>query len=86
MAVTCVFMLSQVIILDTDIVFADDISKLWSKFSLFDDKQFLALVENLSDWYLSNSSQTSWPALVSFSRLVCLLALYLNMGHSLVYD
>lgn len=55
----------QVILLDTDIVLSTDIAELWSLFSLFDSKQFLGLVENLSDWYLPSSGLGNWPAVVS---------------------
>ena len=46
--------LERVIVLDTDVVLATDIAKLWQLFSKFgEDKSLcLGLVENQSDWYI----------------------------------
>ena len=58
--------LKKVIVLDTDVTLATDISKLYQHFSKFEDSQSLGLVENQSDWYLPGKlwkSHSPWPAL-----------------------
>ena len=40
----------QVIILDTDVILATDVGRLWSVFRQFRGSQALGLVENQSDW------------------------------------
>ncbi|GAB6029780.1 LARGE xylosyl- and glucuronyltransferase 2 [Chamberlinius hualienensis] len=57
--------LAKVIVLDTDVTFASDISELWKHFSRFGDKQAIGLVENQSDWYLGTlwKKHRPWPAL-----------------------
>ena len=40
----------QVIILDTDVILATDVGRLWSVFKQFRGSQALGLVENQSDW------------------------------------
>ena len=44
--------LNKVIVLDTDVALATDISKLWQLFSTFQSQEALGLVENQSDWYI----------------------------------
>ncbi|XP_011518188.1 xylosyl- and glucuronyltransferase LARGE2 isoform X2 [Homo sapiens] len=57
--------LARVIVLDTDVTFASDISELWALFAHFSDTQAIGLVENQSDWYLGNlwKNHRPWPAL-----------------------
>nr|XP_014969882.2 LARGE xylosyl- and glucuronyltransferase 2 isoform X1 [Macaca mulatta] len=57
--------LAHVIVLDTDVTFASDISELWALFAHFSDTQAIGLVENQSDWYLGNlwKNHRPWPAL-----------------------
>lgn len=57
--------LDKVIVLDTDVTFATDISELWKLFQKFDGKQAVGLVENQSDWYLGRlwKNHRPWPAL-----------------------
>ncbi|KAL7647737.1 UNVERIFIED_CONTAM: hypothetical protein RMT77_001346 [Armadillidium vulgare] len=57
--------LSKVIVLDTDIIVNADIAELWALFTKFNSKQYLALVENQSDWYMGKlwKSHRPWPAL-----------------------
>ncbi|GAB6025957.1 LARGE xylosyl- and glucuronyltransferase 1 [Chamberlinius hualienensis] len=57
--------LAKVIVLDTDVTFATDISELWKIFTKFGSKQVLGLVENQSDWYLGKlwKNHRPWPAL-----------------------
>ena len=58
--------LDKVIVLDTDVIFATDIGKLWRLFSLFTHSQALGLVENQSDWYIPGKlwkNHRPWPAL-----------------------
>ena len=58
--------LEKVIILDTDVIFATDIGRLWSLFTRFKSQQALGLVENQSDWYIPGKlwkNHRPWPAL-----------------------
>lgn len=57
--------LQKVIVLDTDVTFATDISELWKIFGKLSGKQALGLVENQSDWYLGKlwKNHRPWPAL-----------------------
>ncbi|XP_076970628.1 xylosyl- and glucuronyltransferase LARGE2 isoform X2 [Tamandua tetradactyla] len=57
--------LAQVIVLDTDVIFASDIAELWALFAHFSDTQVIGLVENQSNWYLGNlwKNHRPWPAL-----------------------
>ncbi|XP_065578708.1 xylosyl- and glucuronyltransferase LARGE2s-like isoform X2 [Artemia franciscana] len=57
--------LQQVICVDTDITFADDIARLWLRFKEFGPREAIGLVENQSDWYLGTLFKTfkPWPAL-----------------------
>ena len=58
--------LDKVIVLDTDVIFATDIAKLWSLFARFTRSQALGLVENQSDWYIPGKlwkNHRPWPAL-----------------------
>ena len=58
--------LNKVIVLDTDLIFATDVSKLWQFFSAFKSQEALGLVENQSDWYIPGKlwkSHSPWPAL-----------------------
>ena len=58
--------LEKVIVLDTDLILATDISKLWVLFSEFQNQEALGLVENQSDWYIPGKlwkSHSPWPAL-----------------------
>ncbi|XP_040569954.1 xylosyl- and glucuronyltransferase LARGE2s isoform X1 [Lepeophtheirus salmonis] len=57
---------SKIIVLDTDVTLATDISKLWKYFSNFEVDQCLGLVENQSDWYIPGKlwkNHRPWPAL-----------------------
>ena len=58
--------LEKVIVLDTDLIFATDVSSLWALFSEFQNQEALGLVENQSDWYIPGKlwkSHSPWPAL-----------------------
>ena len=58
--------LTKVIVLDTDVVLATDISRLWQLFADFKSQEALGLVENQSDWYIPGKlwkSHSPWPAL-----------------------
>lgn len=59
----------------------DDIAQLWSFFSKMTNLQAIGLVENLSDWYLFNTSTAQrivWPAWVRFTpRIAEEKAIYL---------
>ena len=58
--------LNKVIVLDTDLIFATDVSKLWQFFTAFQSQEALGLVENQSDWYIPGKlwkSHSPWPAL-----------------------
>jgi len=58
--------LAKVIVLDTDVTLATDISGLWQLFSDFQPQEALGLVENQSDWYIPGKlwkSHSPWPAL-----------------------
>ena len=44
--------ISQVIVLDTDIVVIDSLKDLWNLFELMGRNQFIGLVENLSNYYI----------------------------------
>lgn len=58
--------LHKVIVLDTDVTLATDISKLWKLFSTLLPAEALGLVENQSDWYIPGKlwkSHSPWPAL-----------------------
>lgn len=57
--------LHKVIVLDTDVTFATDITELWKIFWKFSGKQAVGLVENQSDWYLGKlwKNHRPWPAL-----------------------
>nr|XP_039262450.1 LARGE xylosyl- and glucuronyltransferase 1-like [Styela clava] len=55
--------IDKVIILDIDLIFLEDIGKLWDQFSQFVDNQVIGLVENQSDWYLGKVTKHPWPAL-----------------------
>ena len=44
--------LKKVIVLDTDVTLATDISKLYQHFNKFQSQESLGLVENQSDWYI----------------------------------
>ncbi|KAL3981850.1 Glycosyl-transferase for dystroglycan family protein [Acanthocheilonema viteae] len=57
--------IDKVIVLDTDALIMDDIAQLWSFFLKMTNLQAIGLVENLSDWYLFNTSTSErivWPA------------------------
>eukprot|EP00096_Caligus_rogercresseyi_P012646 TRINITY_DN5364_c0_g1_i1.p1 TRINITY_DN5364_c0_g1~~TRINITY_DN5364_c0_g1_i1.p1 ORF type:complete len:743 (+),score=142.12 TRINITY_DN5364_c0_g1_i1:258-2231(+) len=57
---------SKIIVLDTDVTLATDISKLWKMFNNFGLEQCLGLVENQSDWYIPGKlwkNHRPWPAL-----------------------
>ena len=51
--------LTKVIVLDTDVVLATDISRLWQLFADFKSQEALGLVENQSDWYIPGKLWTS---------------------------
>ncbi|VDM96748.1 unnamed protein product [Thelazia callipaeda] len=56
---------NKVITLDMDTLVMDDIGQLWSFFSKMSTLQAIGLIENLSDWYLTNTSLSQrkvWPA------------------------
>ncbi|KAK6637777.1 Xylosyl- and glucuronyltransferase large2 [Polyplax serrata] len=57
--------LSKVVVLDTDVTFATDITELWKLMSKMTEKQAFGLVENQSDWYLGKlwKNHKPWPAL-----------------------
>lgn len=58
--------LDRVIVLDTDVVLATDIGRLWQLFGAFQSPEALGLVENQSDWYIPGKlwkSHSPWPAL-----------------------
>merc|ERR1712223_1068586 len=58
--------LTKVIVLDTDVTLATDISRLWQLFADFQSQEALGLVENQSDWYIPGKlwkSHSPWPAL-----------------------
>jgi glycosyltransferase-like protein LARGE len=58
--------LHKVIVLDTDLTLATDISKLWQLFNTFQSSEALGLVENQSDWYIPGKlwkAHSPWPAL-----------------------
>uniref|UniRef100_A0A0M3JTP4 Glycosyltransferase-like protein LARGE (inferred by orthology to a C. elegans protein) n=1 Tax=Anisakis simplex TaxID=6269 RepID=A0A0M3JTP4_ANISI len=68
----------KVVVLDTDLLFVEDVSKLWQYWSLIaaNSSHIFGLVENLSDWYLNNnnnnkswysSNRKPWPAWVNAS-------------------
>ena len=44
--------IEKVIVLDTDVVVIDSLQELWAMFGSMGRKQFIGLVENLSDYYL----------------------------------
>uniref|UniRef100_F1KY88 Glycosyltransferase-like protein n=2 Tax=Ascaris suum TaxID=6253 RepID=F1KY88_ASCSU len=56
--------LKKVVVLDTDLLFVEDIARLWAFWSQMNSAQALAVVENLSDWYIVNASSNRkpWPA------------------------
>ncbi|KHN88693.1 Glycosyltransferase-like protein LARGE2 [Toxocara canis] len=56
--------IKKVAVLDTDVLFVEDIARLWEFWSEMNSAQALAVVENLSDWYMINasSSRKPWPA------------------------
>lgn len=56
----------KAIVLDTDVIFATDISKLWNIFRYFNNAQAIGLVENQSDWYIPGKlwkNHRPWPAI-----------------------
>jgi glycosyltransferase-like protein LARGE len=57
---------TQVIVLDCDLVVVSDISLLWQQFATFTHSQAIGMVPQQSDWYLGNVSDTRanvvWPA------------------------
>jgi len=58
--------LGKVIVLDTDVVFATDIGRLWTLMSQFNSLQALGLVENQSNWYIPGKlwkNHRPWPAI-----------------------
>ena len=58
--------LQKVIVLDTDLMFAADISSLWEYFvEIVREGKLFGLVENQSDWYLGQlwENHEPWPAL-----------------------
>lgn len=57
--------LNKVLVLDNDILFNDDVSKLWGLWSEFNfDAEIFGLAENLSPWYLGKLpiKYKPWPA------------------------
>eukprot|EP00055_Hartaetosiga_balthica_P002897 m.139783 g.139783 ORF g.139783 m.139783 type:complete len:902 (+) comp24558_c0_seq1:59-2764(+) len=54
----------KVISLDIDLLFRDDIKKLWSLFNKFAPDELIGIVENQSDWYSSPGMvvDNPWPA------------------------
>merc|ERR1719351_437260 len=58
--------LKKVIVLDTDLVLARDISQLWRLFDDFDPDNAFGLVENQSEWYVPErqwKDHNPWPAI-----------------------
>ena len=57
--------IQKIILLDADLVFGEDIAKLWDQFMLFNTEEAIGLVENQSDWYLGIiwDNYIPWPAL-----------------------
>ncbi|GJQ75239.1 hypothetical protein Trydic_g9838 [Trypoxylus dichotomus] len=53
---------SKIIVLDADIIFNGNILELWLIFNNFNKNQFIGLIENESDFYLSTRI-THWPAI-----------------------
>ena len=58
--------LNKIIVLDTDIMFAGDVARLWQLFATIRKRgKMFGLVENQSNWYLGNlwENHRPWPAL-----------------------
>ena len=58
--------LNSVIVLDTDIMFAGDVARLWQLFAIIRKRgKLFGLVENQSNWYLGKlwKNHRPWPAL-----------------------
>nr|XP_002128775.1 LARGE xylosyl- and glucuronyltransferase 2-like [Ciona intestinalis] len=55
----------KIIVLDTDLIFAHDVTEIWQYFDKFGENEAIGLVENQSDWYLGTlwENYTPWPAI-----------------------
>ena len=53
-----IIIVSQIIVLDTDLIFNADIKELWQYFDKFNDSQAIGMAEELTAWYLNHG----WPA------------------------
>ncbi|KAM7540657.1 hypothetical protein Aperf_G00000030884 [Anoplocephala perfoliata] len=54
---------NRVIILDLDTLVEGDLSNLWNAAEKFGADEIIGLIENQSDWYLTEHGTASWPAL-----------------------
>ena len=57
--------IEKVIVLDSDLVFVENVAHLWNNFQLFKSGEAIGLVENQSEWYLGTLwfNYTPWPAI-----------------------
>ena len=68
--------LKKVIVLDTDVTLATDISRLYQLFNKFQTQESLGLIENQSDWYIPGKLWKSVIPIFSFALSFRIINVY----------
>ena len=74
--------LKKVIVLDTDVTLATDISRLYQLFNQFQTQESLGLVENQSDWYIPGKLWKSVIPIFSFALSFRIINAFFLLKHS----